>query len=166
MVTRTAMWLVRVGYTICVPLTFTVLWNGCLDIGGYGCHGNNLIIIILHGDGCLVWLQGLLIYCTCCSLAFLCPLIGVKYHFILLLLYGQHIATFISSCYGELYAMVVLRVAYHHRIWILYYSLLVARYQSNIILSLLYSWYIWRLVELSSDPRYLVKSLINLLHLK
>jgi len=24
-VTRIAMWLVRVGYTICVPLTFTVL---------------------------------------------------------------------------------------------------------------------------------------------
>jgi len=41
-------------YTICVPFTFTVLWYGCLDIGGYGCHENNLIMILLHSDGCLV----------------------------------------------------------------------------------------------------------------
>ena len=40
---------------------------------------------------------------------------------------------FISSCYGDSYAMVVLMVAYHHHIWILHYSLLVARYQNNII---------------------------------
>ena len=41
-------------YTRCVPLTFTVLRYGCLDIGGYGYHGNNLIMILLHSDGCLV----------------------------------------------------------------------------------------------------------------
>jgi len=44
-------------------------------------------------------------------------------------LYDQHIATFISSCYGDLYVIVVLRVAYHHCIWVLHYSLLIARYQ-------------------------------------
>ena len=65
-----------------------------------------------------------------------------------LLLYDQHIATFISSGYGDLHTMMVLRVACYRTVWILHYSL-VARYQNNIILSLLYSWYICRIVELS-----------------
>ena len=87
-----------------------------------------------------------------------CTLIGVKYHFILLLLlYGQHIATFISSCYGDLYVMVVLRVAYYRSIQILYYSLLVALNQNNIILSRLCSWHIWRMVKLFFDTCYFVK---------
>jgi len=33
-----------------------------------------------------------------------------------LLIYDQHIAIFICSCYGDLYAIVVLRVAYYRPI--------------------------------------------------
>jgi len=53
------------------------------------------------------------------------------------LIYDQHIATFISSGYGDLHTMMVSMVAYYHLIWILHYSLLVARYQNNITLFLL-----------------------------
>jgi len=134
MVTRTVMWLMRKLDILYVCLLHSLsLWYGCLDIGGYGCHENNLIMILPHSDRCLVWLKELWIYCTCCSLAFPCTLIGVWISFHFLLLYDQHIATFISSCYGDLYVMVVLRVAYHHRIWIFHCSILVDRNQNNII---------------------------------
>ena len=62
--------------------------------------------------------------------------------------------------------MVVLRVAYYRSIQVLYYSLLVALNQNNIILSRLCSWYIWRMVELSFDTCYFIKLLINLLQFK
>ena len=60
--------------------------------------------------------------------------ITILFHF--LLLYDQHIATFISSSYGDLHTMMVLRVACYRTVWILHYSL-VARYQNNIILAML-----------------------------
>ena len=62
--------------------------------------------------------------------------------------------------------MVVLRVAYYRSIQILYYSLLVALNQNNIILSRLCSWYIWRMVELPFNTYYFLKSLINVLQFK
>jgi len=73
------------------------------------------------------------------------------------LLYDQHVATFISTCYRDLYVTVVLGVAYYQPNWILLHSLVVALYQNNIILSLLCSWYIWRMVELTFDICYDVK---------
>ena len=87
-----------------------------------------------------------------------------KYYSIFII-YDQHIATFISSGYGDLHTMMVLRVACYRTVWILHYSL-VARYQNNIILFLLCSWYIWRMVELSFDTCYFIKLLINLLQFK
>ena len=51
------LWELDIPY-VCL-LYSLALWSGCLDTGGYGCHENNFIMILLHGDGCLVWLKGL-----------------------------------------------------------------------------------------------------------
>jgi len=37
-----------------------------------------------------------------------------------LFIYDHHIATFISSRYGDLHTMMVLRAAYYHPVWILH----------------------------------------------
>ena len=118
------LWELYIPY-VCLLHSLALLY-GYLDIGWYGCNENNLIVM-LHGDGHFVWLTRLWRYRTRCFLAFLCTLVGLQILFHFLLIYDQRIATFISNYNGDLYAMVVLKVAYYHPIWILHYSLLVAR---------------------------------------
>jgi len=135
-VTCTVMWLMRVGYTICVPLTFT-----CLFVWIFG-----LVHMVATKwfviDASPWWWAFCMTYGIMEILFVLFPRIPLHPNWITnivqsFLIYDQHIATFISSGYGDLHTMMVSMVAYYHLIWILHYSLLVARYQNNITLFLL-----------------------------